>query len=454
MHRRLLRATPNFPRADALALRIAIARRDQPRVYLASKALGPIERQPPALRFTAAQASFTVGRIDEAIATMESIPIDGGGRQRTMVATWRLKILIQARRFEDAERVIDQLPKTPTFTGTGELARAEIALKRHEVDSARRILETIPDSESTPIPLRFQTAFLLARVYESLGDADSAFRAAQRGNRIHARNIDVDHFEAELTRTISRFNESRVDTQSRSSEYASSPTLIVGMPRSGTSLLEQILASHGDADGVGEQQTPFRLVEDIEMLRTIDPEDASMEPMLAESTRRYLEMHEACGVDGRRITNKALGMEWILGDLTRILPSASIIFIERDPRDLLLSIHQHPLSVRLYPWSTNLADISRAIKAFERLADHWTSVLPNPVLRLKYENLVESQETETNRLLDFLDLPPDPRCLAFERTDRTVLTPSADQLRRGMNRDGLGRWKRYRSHLGEFAKGR
>ena len=122
--------------------------------------------------------------------------------------------------------------------------------------------------------------------------------------------------------------------------------------------------------------------------------------------------------------------------------------MERDPRDLLLSIHQNPLNIKSYPWSTRLDDAEVAIETFGRLVEHWCTVLPNPTLKLSYENLVENQEVETTRLLDFLDLPLDRRCIAFEENDRVVLTPSADQLRRGMNRDGIGRWRRYRSQLG------
>ena len=449
MSRRFFAREPDHPRRRSLELRVALARRDQPRAYLALKALGPLQKLPPPLRFTLAQAAFTVGRLNEAAEAIESVPPHSMPNRSMLLARWRLRIPIHARRLDDAERIVSELETTPSLNQICILGRAEIALKRGDPDEARAILDQIPQTDRTPPPVRFEASFLLARTLELLGDAEGAFAAAARGNRVHVSSFDPTAYRAETDRLLERESRRRLETQATSAVQADAATLIVGMPRSGTSLIEQIVASHPDAAGVGEQQTPFRLADDLAWIRTHGNEvGCSVQEALDDATGRYLRMHDACDASGRRVTNKALGLERILGSLAAILPDARIVFVERDPRDLLLSIHQNPLNIESYPWSTRLDDAEVAIETFGRLVEHWCTVLPNPTLKLSYENLVENQEAETTRLLDFLDLPLDRRCIAFEENDRVVLTPSADQLRRGMNRDGIGRWKRYRSQLG------
>lgn len=449
MSRRIFAREPEHPRRRSLELRVALARHDQPRAYLAFRNVGEVGQLPPALRFSFAQAAFTVGRLEEAERAIDSLPLSGAHDQHGRLARWRLRILIHGRRLDRAEEIVSTLEATPSLSGICTLARAEIALKRQDPETARRILAAIPTGDTTPAPLRYESSFLLARVLELLGDADGAFAAAARGNRVHAPDFDAGAYRAETDRLIEASSKASLECRPKSVVESHAPVLIVGMPRSGTTLIEQIIASHPDASGVGEQQTPFRLAEDLAWIdEGRDGPGLSETAFLADATDRYLAMHEACGATGARVTNKALGLERILGQLTRILPQARIIFVERDPRDLLLSIHQNPLNLRLYPWSTRLEDAREAMDAFRRLVDHWCTVLPNACMRLTYETLVDDQDTETSRLLDFLGLPYDRRCLSFEESDRIVLTPSADQVKRGMNRDGIGRWKRYQSQLG------
>ena len=447
MLRRLRKNAPDHPRHRLLEFRISVARNDQPRAYLAAEGLGDLERLPPPLRLSSAQAAYTIGRLDEAERMIETISIDPTKRDHAAFVFWRLRILIRARKLDRAEALVQEIAGIPKFRGIRIAAEAEIALKRDDPSTARRIVESMPADGTIPVPIRFETSFLLARACEELGDADAAFAAAERGNRIH--DVDFDH-EAHRAATddlIDHFPSSSFLDQPRSSVVADAPTLIVGMPRSGTSLIEQIIASHPDASGVGEQQTPFRVVEDVSWVRASETGSPPGESPLEDATNRYLQMHLACGAEGTRVTNKALGMDRILGELVPILPEARIVFVERDPRDLLLSIHQNPLNLRAHPWSSRLGDAMEAIESFRRLTDHWIDVLPNPVYRVNYETLVNAQESETTRLLEFLELAPDPSCLAFEKNDRAVLTPSADQLKRGLNTDGIGRWERYRSHL-------
>ena len=454
MLRRLRKNAPDHPRHRLLEFRISVARNDQPRAYLAAQELGDLEKLPPPLRLSAAQAAYAIGRLDEAERTIETIPIDLSNRNHAVPIRWRLWILIRGRKLDRAEAFLKSIEGIRKFQGIRSAAEAEIALKREDPSTAREIVERLLEDGTTTVPVRFEAAFLLARACEELGDADAAFAAAERGNRIHNVDFDRDAYRTATDELIDRFSPASFLDQPRSSVVADTPTLIVGMPRSGTSLIEQIIASHPDAFGVGEQQTAFRVVEDVSWIQASETDSSPTTSLLEDATNRYLQMHLACGAKGRRVTNKALGMDRIIGDLVPILPETRIVFVERDPRDVLLSIHQHPLNLRSHPWSTRLGDAMVAIESFRRLSDHWMAVVPNPVYRVNYETLVTNQESETKRLLEFLKLAPDPSCLAFENNDRAVLTPSADQLRRGLNTDGIGRWERYRSHLQPWIDGR
>ena len=143
---------------------------------------------------------------------------------------------------------------------------------------------------------------------------------AARGNRVHVSSFDPIAYRAETDRLLDA-RAAEDSRRRRPAVQADAPTFIVGMPRSGTSLIEQIVASHPDAAGVGEQQTPFRLADDLAWIRTHGNEvGCSMQEALDDATRRYLRMHDACDASGRRITNKALGLERILGRSPRSCP--------------------------------------------------------------------------------------------------------------------------------------
>ena len=122
-----------------------------------------------------------------------------------------------------------------------------------------------------------------------------------------------------------------------------------------------------------------------------------------------------------------------------------MIHLDRDPRDTLLSIHQHPLNLTHHPWAGDLEDLIVARSAFDRLAGHWQDRFAERMIRVSYEDLVRNPEPQIRRILAFLDLPFDVACLRFHELHRTVITPSHDQVREPLNTRGIGRWRRYGS---------
>ena len=233
------------------------------------------------------------------------------------------------------------------------------------------------------------------------------------------------------------------------------PIFIVGMPRSGTSLAEQILAAHPAVRGGGERSDLDRIARRIQRMtgsrarypgsaRELSPEQA------ATLGRQYLEQGPEPETGTRRITDKLPTNFLHLGLVALLLPQAHIVHCRRDPRDVALSVYAQQFADG-HVWAYALDDIAAFLAAYERLMAHWRAVLPLAVLDLSYEELVRDPEPLCRRLLAFCGLDWDPACLAFHRQRRVVATASNWQVRQPLYRSSAGRWRRYAPHLPELA---
>ncbi|HTB47436.1 MAG TPA: sulfotransferase, partial [Acetobacteraceae bacterium] len=226
------------------------------------------------------------------------------------------------------------------------------------------------------------------------------------------------------------------------------PVFIVGMPRSGTSLVEQISASHKLVFGAGEQTEMFAILTALEF------ENGNHHPALwnRTSVRReamaYVQHLRELGGGAVRVIDKQPDNILCLGHIAVLFPRARIVVCRRDPRDVSLSCFFQHFRDGPLVWTDDLADCAFRAREIERLTEHWRTVLPIPVLEVQYETLVANLETESRRLIDFLGLEWDPACLAFHETQRTVMTASHWQVRQPIYARSAGRWRHYRNHLG------
>jgi tetratricopeptide (TPR) repeat protein len=291
----------------------------------------------------------------------------------------------------------------------------------------------------------------LAKEYEDLGELSLAFeqlcRGKQRKRAALAYNLDQDR---KLFATIER--SFGPDTLARASAGDSNPApiFVIGMPRTGTTLVERILSSHPDVTSAGELQdfalcvkqlagTPTRRVldpETVECSATIDP--AALGRAYLERTRRFVESSV------HFIDKMPLNFLYV-GLIHRALPQAKIVCLRRHPMDTCLSNFRQLFAVDFsyYNYAYDLGDIADYYVLFDRLMTHWAQVMPGAMLEVQYESLVAEQERETRRLLEFCGLAWDPRCLAFEANDAPVATASAVQVREKLNSASVGRWRRY-----------
>ena len=298
---------------------------------------------------------------------------------------------------------------------------------------------------------RLRLHHAMAKEQEDLGNHAEAARHLIEGNAEHKRRtgFTIDADVANVERLCERFDDP--DYFSGSSEVGEAPIFIVGMPRTGTTLVDRIVSSHPIVRSAGELQampvavkrlagTRGRAVLDTD---TIDAAGAVSPERLG---REYLRgAHPHVPVDGGRFTDKLPLNFLYIGYIARALPNARIVCLRRNPMDSIWSNFKHLFATTssYYGYSYDLADTARFYVLFDRLMAYWEQRFPGRVLQLGYEALVEDQEGQTRRLLDHCGLEWSDACLDFQSNAAAVATPSAQQVRRPINRDAIGRWRHY-----------
>lgn len=301
---------------------------------------------------------------------------------------------------------------------------------------------------------RFHLHFALGKALEDRAEPASAFPHYQQANRIRADQLGYDPgtIEGLVDASIATFGPAFFAERAGTGDPASGPIFIVGMPRSGSTLVEQILSSHPLVEGTRE-------LPNIEMLaRSLGATDARHAAALASaSPERLADMGQAY-LEATLVHRKSTAMffidkmpnNWAYVPLIRlILPNARIVDTRRGAMACCFSNYrQHYASGQSF--SYRLDHLARYFGAYVRFMDHIDATLPGAVHRVRHEAMVEDPEREIRQLLDFLGLPFDPACLRFWETDRPVQTASSEQVRRPIFREGLDQWRAFDPFLGEL----
>ena len=250
--------------------------------------------------------------------------------------------------------------------------------------------------------------------------------------------------------SVAAFGAERFARGPRAGNADPTPIFIVGMPRSGTTLAEQILAAHSDVHGAGERTALGHWFarlgggrDDAEAIARIA---ALPRVTLDAAAEAYLGELRALAPDKARVVDKMPGNFNYLGLAALLLPGAKIIHCVRDPRDIGLSIFTFRFH-GAHGYAHDLADLGWYIGEHDRLMRHWKAALPNPILTLPLADWVEDFEGTLARVLAFCELPPDPACSRFYEADSRVRTVSRAQVRQPVNARGLGRWRTYSAEL-------
>jgi tetratricopeptide (TPR) repeat protein len=290
--------------------------------------------------------------------------------------------------------------------------------------------------------------FALGKVYDDLQRFDEAFAHYRQGNALERRKYVYEpaSHEDNISRIMDTFS-GDFFAQRRSWGTASElPVFIVGMMRSGTTLVEQIISSHpavhgaGELDFWGKRAAP--LLEDYARLAVEE---------VSTWAGDYLRTLQAMAPEAIRVTDKMPHNFLHLGLIHLALPHARIIHCRRDPIDTCLSIYFRKFG-EAHPYAYNLEDLASFYEQYQRLMAHWRSVLPPEcLLEVDYEDLVSDQEKISRHLIDFCGLEWDTACLAFHRNERKIKTASNWQVRQPIYGTSVGRWKRYEKFIGPLA---
>lgn len=314
-------------------------------------------------------------------------------------------------------------------------------------DEAISLAETfLADGELNPA-MRRTLCHSLGRLLDKRGAYDEAFaRFAEANRQLNVSYVAAEHVER-VDALIAAFCSDAMANMPRASFVSERPVFIVGMPRSGTSLVEQILASHPQVFGAGE-------LNDISALARSLP--ATLYPQCMETigqekvdqlAQHYLHQLTQLDPDAQRVTDKMPGNFLHLGLIAVMFPGARVLHCVRDPLDTCLSVFFQSFNVS-HSYATDLTSVGAYYREYVRLMDHWKAVLDLPILDVRYAELVTEAERVSREMVDFVGLPWDDNCLRFHDAKRTVATASYDQVRRPVYTSSLGRWRHYERHLG------
>ena len=328
-----------------------------------------------------------------------------------------------------------------------ELARLR---KMNESDGAW-LAEALRLADANPAPkTEVHLRYALGKYHDDVGRYDEAFAHYRRANELSGRlgkPYDAALEEAKLEAQLRAQNASWLAALARAGNDAEQPLFIVGMPRSGTSLVEQIFAAHPAVHGAGELG-----FWEIAAPRFAGTDGEQAAAVLRQAGEDYLALLRSFSPDAARVTDKMPANFRHLGLIHAAFPRARIVHVQRHPFDTCLSIYFRQFGMTMN-YANDLGDLAHHYSLYRRLMTHWHSLLPpGTLLEVPYEALVREQEPWTRKLLDFADLPWDARCLDFHQVERSVNTASNWQVRQKMNAGSVERWRRYAPFLGALQK--
>jgi tetratricopeptide (TPR) repeat protein len=439
------------------------ARRDLAKLFADAKRYGEAARQlgelstaglaSPADEQTKADLLWRAGDFAAALdASDRLLDADGGSASLWVRRGDILRTL--GRKEESIEAYRTALAVAPTCgeawwglanLKTGALSPADLSELRKAANEPRL-------AKRDAVPLHFA----LGAALEDVRDYQAAFAAYSKANRLQRQRVEYHAaaLSAYVDSSIKLFDEAFFAGRAGQGSAAGDPIFILGMPRSGSTLLEQILASHPHVEGTMELSIMPQLAQELH--RQANARGQGEYPLClprlsAKDLERagdiYIERTRPFRKTGRPLFIDKLPMNWMHAPLIRsALPNARIIDARRHPLDCCFSNYRQYFA-KGYSFTYDLSELGQYYRDYSRLMDHVAQASPSGVHRVIHERLVAEPEPEVRRLLAFCGLDFDENCLSFYKNDRAVRTPSSEQVRRPINRDGFDRWRPFEPWL-------
>ncbi len=310
------------------------------------------------------------------------------------------------------------------------------------------------ENENLGESAEYHIRFALGKAYEDKKDYDAAWKYYHSGNQLKRTGVFYDpELEDERIGNIAEvFSREFLEQNSGSGFEANDPILIVGLPRSGSTLVEQILASHSQVEGTSELPLLSKIADSVGRYRADNVSFPQAATGLRKKDWRAYGQQYMEETRRHRLTDKPFFTDKLpnnfayVGFLALILPNARVINARRHPYDSCLGTYKQLWGTGQH-FTYDMFDLADYYKNYDKLMNHWHRVLPGKVLDVHYEETVLDLETQVRRILDFCGLPFEESCMRFYETDRAVRTASSEQVRQPIYTGALGKWRRYEDHL-------
>ncbi len=368
----------------------------------------------PALRYDHATALIALGRMDEAAKLLRE-SIERGYR---VSACYRA--LVDTRKFVDGQGELDEILSCLNVTGR---ARRETVELNHAA----------------------------GKIFNDIGRFEQAIDHFQASKIAAGHGFDIDTFRLRVDNLIASFTPDLIKAKSDLGNESELPVFIVGMPRSGTTLTEQICASHPAVYGAGELAKLGMVAHSAGYVQAPNGSILKTPQALTHDEARamaaeYLGFLKSRSPSAARIVDKMPHNFQYVGLIALLFPNAKVIHCTRDPIDNSISCFFNTFNDK-HGYNTDLRTLGLYYREYHRLMQHWYKLLPGRIYQCNYETMIADQEAESRRLIDFLGLPWDEACLRFYETDRAVTTPSRWQVRQPIYKSSVKRWKKYEHRI-------
>ncbi len=437
-------------------VRVLISQANNPAALPVIETLVAEEPDNRSLRLMLATCLSNLGAFDRSLALYENL-MDEMVKQPELLIHYSYTLRYAGRRAESAaaaRRCLELAPRT----GVPWWCLADM---KNEPFSAADIaaMQQQAGDDTMPVLERYHLHYALGKAFEQQGDFAESFQHYAKGAALRRGEIrySADDNSREMARHRAFFTEFRLAALATHGHADPAPIFVVGLPRVGSTLVEQILASHSAVEGTQELREISDMANDIGLYFGLGvgshyPERlANLSPAaIASYGARYIERTRVFRRTNRPFFIDKMPGNWMfVGLIHTILPNAKIIDVRRNPMATGFSVFKQLFSAGA-DYSYNLTDIGRFYSDYAKTMAHFDAVLPGRVHRVNYESLVSDTEAEIRAMLDYCELPFEPNCLRFWETERAVATPSVEQVRRPIFQDAMEQWRNYAPWLGKL----
>lgn len=390
----------------------------------------------------------TLGKWDDILSHIQQIEPHFGPRLELSLA--RASVHENLRQFDEGYVLLRPLMETHPLCPPLVEIFSRICIGLGQADQALPYLEATLQGPPLPPRLKRPLLFILGQIYHQKGQADQAFGFYHQGNQLKPHSFDPQRHRKRLQTIETLFHREQLSHMRQAPPESPTPVFIVGMPRSGTSLTEQILASHPLVTPLGEQ--PYLSSTVLELFHHQRPEDMpgflrqlTSADWLAQAHKYRQQVPE---VSTPFFTDKMPANFELIGMMFSLFPNAKVIHTQRHPLDTALSCYMQ--NFHYVEYSNDLEHLGHYYASYWHMMRHWKSIYGAQILDFPYEDLLRDQEAESRKLLAFCGLNWDPACLSFYKNRQETNTASSAQVKKPLYASARGRYQRYLKHLGPF----